>query len=202
MEECEEEVDMSLIKRELEKARRSRRIVSIYSDRTSPLSSSVGYVNNIGKQTVSINGLSRDGEPDGIIIRKLANIFKVEVGDRYAQKLTVLSSARARVELAQPVPAYEGGMGTFYTALKRAQSERLVVSVWLETDSDETYTTGFVHLITSKEVLLNKLDDWGRPDGNVIVAVADIEALDVGGVSERRLAFLYAAGEYDYSWPD
>lgn len=194
---------MSLIKRELEKAKRLRRIVAIYSDRTSPSSSSVGYVNEIGKQTVALDGLARDGASDGIILRKLLTIFKVEVGDRYAQKLTLLSSQKARAELGRPLSGNNAGrMENFRAALKRAKRENLVVSVWLETDTDDTYTSGFVHLLTAKEVLLNKLDDYGRPDGNVIFAVGDVEALDVGGASERRLAFLHAEGRYDDSWPD
>jgi hypothetical protein len=190
------------MRRELEKARRLGLIVAIYSDRNSPASSSVGYVSHLGRHVITLNAFTRDGQPDGVVLRRAANIFKVEVGDTYAQRLAALSKQRTHLEST----ASRGTAGereeNFYQALKRARSKQTVVSVWLKMDTDEAYMSGLVHSLSESEVLLNRLDDYGRPDGNVVFRIVDIEALDIGGVSERRLAFLHSSVKYDYSWPE
>ena len=133
---------MSLIKRILEKAKRSRNIVAIYSDQFSPASSSIGYVSMISKHIIELDAIAPNGVSDGIIIRKLVKVFKVEFGDRYAQKIGILSAQKLPVEPTRRASMRRKGVQSFYAALKHAKANNSVISIWLEAEADEAYRQG------------------------------------------------------------
>ena len=178
------------------------RIVALYSNRNRPSASSIGFVNSVKNEVLSLNSITTSGEPDGIVMRKLSDIFKLEIGDVYAQKLGMLISKASQAKASAPFSLSGVRLESFLAALESARKAQVVVSVWLQMDSDDTYVSGFVGRIMGKQVLLNKLDDFGRPDGNVIFGADDVDALDIDGESEHRLAFLHSNAKYDYSWPD
>jgi hypothetical protein len=192
---------MNLLLQTLGKAQRSKQIVAIYTDPSSPGSSSIGYVKGIGKEVVTLASLTSGGESDGLVVRKLSHIFKAEVGGVYAQKLAVLNSHEPHSSDRGKSEERTNGVAQFQEALESAKAGGLIVSIWLEMDTDDSYTSGFVERVQSKEVLIRKLDDYGRADGFVVFSITDIEALDMDGSTERRLGLLHKAANYDYSWP-
>lgn len=181
----------------LEQAKTSKEVVAVYTDRCAPTKSSVGFVYEVGKDILIMKSLAPNGGADGNITRKLKDIFKLEIGGVYAQKLKSLHTFRA-TKTSEDVPRR---CNTQKSLLENSMVKESVVSIWLAMESDESYFSGFVQAVNGDFAVVRKLDDYGRSDGLIAFLVEDVIALDIDGLTEQRLNFLHKRLTYDYSWP-
>ena len=79
-------------------------IIAVYSDRSTPNASSVGYVKRVAGGLVLIDSLTPGGGADGTVVRRLRDIFKVEVGGVYHRSLGPWVPCRLH-SASRPCPA-------------------------------------------------------------------------------------------------
>jgi hypothetical protein len=177
-----------MITKILKEALSSGEIISVYANPGRPSSCSVGSLIEMNSDILVIKSLTPDGVSDGVILRKRAHVSKIERGGIYEKKIAFLLSRK----VSSGSELFSVKIRNFLEAFRAAKKHKVVVSIWLETDDDDAYASGLVGDIGKNTILLSKIDDYGRSEGEVCFQLSDVEAIDIDGDTERRLALLNA----------
>jgi hypothetical protein len=180
----------------LKEALASQELVSVYSDPYRSGSCSLGKIYSIGKKIFAMRSMTPDGHDDGVVVRQIADVFKIESGGKYEKKVGFLHEEKLRVVKDKSYDAKQ--FGDFSTALRYAFKQKFVISVWLEMDEDDAYQSGYVSSINTKTFKLDRLDDFGIADGSSVLKIEFIQGLDVDGSNERALHSLHTSSSKIY----
>jgi hypothetical protein len=175
----------------LKDALASQELVSIYADPSRPGSCSVGKIYSIGKTVFAMKSMTQDGRDDGILLRKVENVFKIEGGGKYEKKIGFLHEEQLRLVKDRTYDLKQ--FADFSTALRYASKQKFVISVWMEMDDDDEYQSGYISSITTKTFKLDRLDDFGIANGFSVLKIEYIQGMDIDGSNERALNVLHSS---------
>ena len=171
----------------LTNARERRCLVEIYAGHEDRFS--VGRVDALDATHFRLNALDRAGQPDGIVVRALADVSRIETETEYlTQRIARLKDLYGAPPLHMPQRLVGSNPNLLRDALALSLEDRTVVTIW--TNSDDFQQTGIVAKLSDDAGTILDLDEYGLVDGEVPFRIADIRQLDFGGEHQRIVQHL------------
>lgn len=154
---------------------------------------SVGRVDALDETHFRLNALNRAGQSDGIEVRALDDVARVEIETDYLirriARLKGLYKTPARYKLQRLVGS---DRRLVRDALALSIEDGTVVTIW--TGSDDTQYTGVVAKLSDAAGTILDLDEYGDADREVPFRIADIRQLDFGCEHQRIVQHLHDCG--------
>lgn len=173
--------------KELKKLKLQNIPVSIYTDSDDPEYFSFGYIAGVDDEFVYLSHITPRGLEDGILLKRLDEVFRLEYSGEYEKRLVRLYRIKA-----QRHKDYLSGMETLglHAFLLHAMQQRQVITLTLGIQS----ITGFLHSVEGDKVCLTELNADGVKLGEIILPTQHIRLVSCDSLEERDIALLYKHG--------
>lgn len=135
---------------------------------------------------IAIQLISVDGTDDGIIVINTNNIFKVETGGQYIEKIKKLVSFSKIPDFSDALEDNE----IYKSVLKFADDTKEIVSIELNSNGFND-VVGFVEDVSEDVCRINQIDKYGFDDGCSYVKIEDITEISYSRIEEKRLLRLW-----------
>ena len=163
-----------------EKLKNNKELVCLYCNKYNLENFMCGYILGYDNNFVLFNGVTPDGEDDGIILRKQDDIVMLEYCNLYTEELkkVVLSSGyKLQKELNKNI---------MMDILSYAKERNLIVSIQLK-NSAVIAIQGFVYSFSDVILIVHSVDTNGYDDGFSVCKLNDITLLSFDGIEEKIL---------------
>ena len=164
----------------------SQQIALIYTNEEETDKFFVGYVNQMFSNQVIVNNISPYGKYDGICIKMLEDIYRIEIGSQYAKKIERLSQyynvKHDTIEIVD-----NNGIASL---LNYAKKYNKILSIGL-LQSEFVDVVGFAEEINLKQCKIREIDQYGVEDGVCTIQVEDITYISCDGEEEFSRSLLY-----------
>lgn len=157
-------------------------IVSIYCDRDNPASHLTGFVHELSEEYVLIRHVNPDGLYDGFVLVRQEDVFRVDYGGKYEQKVQALYNIKKQTH-----PELPNDTSLYSSLLGFCNAHQLVISVELE----DTIVSGFIVLFDYDYIHLQVLDEYGTNNGEMILDTCHIISLAVDTSTEHNILILH-----------
>lgn len=174
------------MKQVLQKLCQDGQWLSIYSNINDFSAFRFGRILAVSNKQAVILAISPDGGYDGIFLKEIAEIYRIETGCQYTKKMLHLMPEKLVDEWC---PSIEGD-DLVISVLHAAMNEAKIVSVGL-LDSGCYDLIGFVKNIEDGVATILQVDDYGVEDGISYVRIADITEMTCDSLDERRIQILW-----------
>ena len=166
---------------------------------------SVGQVDALDETHFRLDAIDRAGRPNGIEVRALADVSRVETETDYLMRRVarlkalyerVAGSSRTAHLRAVPVDGGEAQRlvgsdpNLVRDALALSIEDGSVVTIW--TGGGEAQYTGIVAKLSDDAGTILDLDEYGDADREVPFRIADVRQLDFGGEHQRIVQYLHS----------
>lgn len=155
----------------LQRAQRSRRVVSIQSSGGTFL----GYVLNHNPEMLVLRTITRQGLLTGVRTISLGSVSQVHFDDKYVR---LIEFKEHNPEIVYALPAAPDGLENHYLTvpalLQRAKEVRQLVQ--LETHSDNDLY-GYIDRITEDELLVEVYTQFGEEDGHTVLDLDSVRSV-------------------------
>lgn len=152
---------------------------------------SAGFVDAVSDIHVRLRSLDTAGRADGIGVRPLARIRRVETDDGYLVRRLAPLEVYWRNHRLWPEQRLVGHLpDLMLDTLTLSLEDRTVVTIFI---GDAQYTGPVVKLASDAGTIVD-LDQFGQRDGEFAFRIEDIDAVDFGSEHERRVQFLSRCG--------
>ena len=157
---------------------------------------SVGQVDALDETHFRLDAVDRAGRPDGIEVRALADVSRIETDTDYLTRR--VARLKALYLRAMPVDDCEATQARRLVgsdpnlvrdALALSIKDGSVVTIW--TCGDEAQYTGIVAKLADDAGSILDLDEYGDVDREVPFRIADVRQLDFGGEHQRIVQYLH-----------
>ena len=150
---------------------------------------SVGTVDAIDETHFRLNTLDHAGQPDGIEVRALADVSRIETETEYlTRRIARLKDLYGTTPRNNPQRLAGSDSNLLRDALALSIEDGTVVTIW--TDSGDIQYTGVVAKLSNNAGTILDLDEYGDADREVAFRIAAIRALDFGGEDQRIIQHL------------
>lgn len=148
----------------------------------------VGYVLSYTLELVTIEHVSKYGRYDGIRTLKIDNIERVDVNDELCRSITFLAQNQNEMNsLSMQYKEKQPTSGSFLDTLTYCKEENLMCSI----DTKDLYLACFILDISTDEVQLLAIDNFGNKDGECYIKMDDINFVSMGRLTAMRRLLLY-----------
>ena len=152
---------------------------------------SAGFVDALSDSHVRLRSVGAAGRPNGIEIRPLESVRRVETESAYlTRRLQPLMEHWGSRRIWSEQRLVGDRADLVVDALALSLEHRTVVTIWI---GSKQYTGPVVKLADDAGTIVD-LDNYGRPEGEFAFRIGDIDALDFGTEHERMAQFLMNAG--------
>lgn len=181
-------------KKILSKAQKDKTIVAVFVDAYDLSSCSLGFVNGVTDEHLRMDSISPNGEPSGIEVIPLKEIFRIDCDGLYERKMAILYSSRGNIfkDLSFDSPTEES---LIVDTVRKAKDNHVIIELWAEDDSNSV--VGFVALVEKDYLKIAAIDEFGRGDGEVYIKIENIMSVDCGTTRCQQIQFLYERGNMD-----
>lgn len=160
-------------------------IIGIYSDNTSTDKFSAGYVIAVSSDDVVIAHITPNGMYDGFMLKKIEDIYRIDVDGKYETVLQKLYTEQSQFH-KEFNAEYNNLTKSF---LYFAAINKYVVTIELF-DSGLEDVQGFIDNINEETVNIRKLNSYGEYEGNSIIFINDITFITCDSDNEHTLKIL------------
>jgi len=160
-----------------------KEIVSVYSNLTDTTKFCTGIVLGISEEHLLIAHVTPKGMYDGIMLKKLENIYRVDFGGRYEEKIRRLlnnESFKNYTILNNNLMEY---------VLTYSKNNKLIITVEIN-DSNYDDVQGIVEEVADDTVLIKCVTEYGEIEGSTIICIKDITHLVCDSEDEQILKTL------------
>ncbi|RTQ52405.1 hypothetical protein EJV47_05160 [Hymenobacter gummosus] len=168
----------------LQRAQRSRRLVALKVGSDLLL----GYVLSHNPDMLLVRTVTRQGVPSTVRSLHLHEVAQVYFDDKYVRLIEFKEQHPEIIFGAVPAPE---GLGQQYLTvpalLQRALELRQLVQLLTSADNDPY---GYVLRLTEDEVLLETYNDYGEPDGQVVLQIDDVSSVVWSDEDTRTIELL------------
>ena len=175
----------------LASALQERKLVSIYLDRDDPDMCNVGYVLKLSKNMIILESVNSEGAPDGILLHKISEIYKVETGSKYEKSLSLLEANWQDLYRPRLDPKRIAELTTIEDICAYAKKKEAFITIVQKDDDDQNDKTGFITEMNGDEIVLNVVTRFGEDDGTLIISYDKISTIGCDGIEERKSSILY-----------
>ncbi|AUS09487.1 hypothetical protein C1X05_12120 [Laceyella sacchari] len=166
-------------------------IVSVYSDRNQPGNFSAGFIDAISDEQFVMKHVTPEGTNDGYIMRRIEDVFRVDVHGEYEQRLRLLYTLQKQRHEDFLNGAVTEQSNLFVESLTIAQARNLIVTICIDETESQDDITGFVKEINTEEVTIARISSNGSNDGESIFLIEDITKMNCDTTAERLIKQLY-----------
>ncbi|MCQ4021805.1 MULTISPECIES: hypothetical protein [unclassified Ruminococcus] len=170
----------------LKEMAKSDKRVSIYTDINEPSKFCYGYILCVNYEEVAIYMISPDGFFDGILMKKIYDIIRIEIDGQYHEKMKKLCS----LSKMQPFNYSIDPTNIQYSLLEIALQSKQIVSLEL-VDSGYDDVVGFVESIDNGLCKIKIVDEYGFEDGYCFVMANKITQISYASQDEIRILKLW-----------
>ncbi|RAL21484.1 hypothetical protein [Thermoflavimicrobium daqui] len=182
-----ESLILSMLKRSMEE----KCMVSVFTDRSQPDSCSVGFIHSLSSKQFAMKHVTPDGYNDGYILRRIEDIFRVDIAGEYERRLELIYTLQKQPykDLMNAGVAFESDL--FRACLVRAQDENLVVTICIDENDSQLNMVGFVKEMGSHEVTITRITSNGLDDGESTFYIEDIVKINCDTAEEKTCKLLF-----------
>lgn len=156
-------------------------LVALYSDENNTENFMVGYICRMKDNKIMILNVGIHGEYDGFTGIYADDIFRIETGSKYLNKIELLRNFNTDEF------KYDECEDIFCSLIKMGVDNGKIVAFANE-DGEEI--RGFV-LDNSKTINIQEIDEYGEVDGENIIKIEDVCKITVDDVECRDIKKLY-----------
>lgn len=178
---------LSVLKRSFEKGI----IVSVYSNRYEPGASSAGFIDAISEEQFVMKHVTPEGISDGYIIRRMEDVFRIDIEGEYEQRLQLLYTLQKQKHEDFINKLTMQGSNLFKKTLEIAQKKNLMVTICIDETEDQDSIVGFVKNVNSKEATISRVSFNGLSDGESTFFIEDVVKINCDTVDEKLLKLLF-----------
>lgn len=179
-----------MYKEYLQKAKDASIPVAVYTNKEDTREVRCGLVQGLSDDFLLLAQITSHGFYEGYLTQRLPDIYRLENGERYDQRLYRLYTLRGQTH----PPVEEKTGDPVADLLSFGKDKRLVVSIELF-HSEEDDVIGFVEEIRENCVTIAQLDRDGKSNGNSLISMGDITRIDCDTDDESAIKFLAEQGE-------
>jgi len=166
-----------LFRKVLLQARTARQLVQVFANPQNLEQSHVGFVRSLGDDTLLLQELTWEGEPDGTTAFNMREIFQVSQNTRKLRRVQLLNAEGLHPSPDEETDIEEECNDCIETELTRAQELEQLVSLRVSTEHDYNQVGGFVRFVGEGYVQLEMITTAGEPDGMATLRVKDISCV-------------------------
>jgi hypothetical protein len=174
----------------LKKSLNENVIVSIFTNRNAPEKCICGFIDAISVEQFSIKHISVDGFYDGYKVRRIEDIFRVDISGKYEDRLKYLYTYRNQSHTDFLKSKSNSDSNLFKEGLLSAKGLNMVVTVCINETEEQNYIVGWVKNVTETEVIISNISDSGEIDGESVFYIEDIVKLCCDTENESVLGIL------------
>lgn len=166
-------------------------IVSVFSNTNQPETCSVGYVEAITKDQVIIKDVTNTGLTAGYVIRKLENVFRIDIDGMHEQKMHKLYKMQKQSHVSILKYKIDIEANIFMEILKISHNLGLVVRICVDESDIQEDIIGLVKEVSGNEVVISRIDEYGLADGESAIMLDDVVLLNCDTDEDHILKLLY-----------
>lgn len=157
------------------------RCVSIYSNSNDMSKFIYGRIISVNEDYIAIYMISPDGDFDGILVKQVDEVVRVEVGGQYDEKMKKLL-------LSCELPAFDHIFcdNFFESLLQVAVKTKKIVSIELM-NSGYDDVVGYAEELNRETCTIKQVDSYGHSDGVSIIAIDRISQISYDSQNEQRI---------------
>lgn len=167
-----------------------KKYVCIHADETSPNKFVFGKIIGVDTNNVAISMVSPDGEYDGVLLKQIDDIIRVEQSVSYENKMRKLMRMKEYDEKEFAIPNENILRGI----LDFAKETGVIISVELDHSGIDD-VAGFVESVNDKTCELIQVNEYGEEDGESFITLSDISQICLDSSDEKRLLALFQADD-------
>ena len=164
-------------------------VVSIFTDIYNKEKCSTGFIKSIDKTDILLKHLNQNGESDGYILRRIEDIYRIDIDGLYENKLKKLyyykNEEHDKLLLENKNIRYE--------LLLFAEQHRKFLEISIDYDNEQEIIVGYIKRIDTENdnFFINKVNSYGVDDGITVIHIDDIISLNYDSNDARDLSILY-----------
>lgn len=167
---------------------KANKVVSIFSDYDNKEKCTVGFIKGFDDVYVLIICIDVNGEYDGIALRKLDCIYRIDFDGIYETKIYRLYELKNEENCEF---LFNKSIDVFSQLIKYAVSYDKVMEISIDEDNEQELIVGTVNSYSEdKIVYIKKINSYGENDGITVIDKQDIVTLNCDSRDARDLQLL------------
>ena len=171
---------MNILLNALNKSKTNKELLSFYDEKDNNNEFYIGYVSMIFNDSFLISSFDQEGEPDGYILIRYVDIYKIEKDTLHLKKFSSLYTGEKENFFENESTTNDG---IDYLLLK-LKSENCLLSIKL---IYQDYITGFLSRFDDEFIIIEMYTNLGISNGKVIIKYEDIQSLAFGRKEEKTI---------------
>lgn len=167
----------------LKHLQKQRILTSLYCNIDDLNEYSVGYIDHVSSEYVSINSVSKYGEVCGYEVRLIRDICKIEYDGKYENNIEFLICNK--LEFQNNIIITYDDDHFILGILEQIIKTNCMCVLWMGDQEDSV--TGTVESVNDDIVSVNLTSEFGGDDGQALIRVLDITNIDINTKSEQYL---------------
>lgn len=173
---------------------KDQKYVAVYTNPQDSTKFIYGRIISVNSNYIAIYMLSPNGYFDGVIIKQISDVFRIETDSKYGDKIQKLSSLCNE----KPYTYTVNNKMMLESLLLIAQRDKQIVSIEiLKSGYDDV--VGFVDQLKDNSCIVKQIDEYGYEDGMSYIKLTDITQISCNSLDERKLLKLWTL---DYKLAD
>ena len=159
--------------------------VSIYTNAEQTSKFTFGSILNVNKQCFAMHMFTPGGQDDGILVKPLDHIYRIEQNGQYSEKMKKLMGNYTGIQYQ-----IKNNKNLMQTVLLLAKDKNWIVSIEL-LDSGYDDVVGFVEIVSNDLCEINQIDSYGYYDGVSSIKLCEITQISCNSTDEQLLLKLW-----------
>ena len=173
------------MRRSLKRCMANREIVSLYCNSEGVEKHLVGYIVSLDEDTVLIAHISPHGKYDGFVMKRIADIFRIDCGGEYEKRIETLYIEKKQ---SHPNLFHDDETGILLdTVLRSAKENNYIVSCEYETE----IISGFVQHYDDDIFQLDIVTEAGELNGIAVIDAESVLTFSIDSEDEQDLKILH-----------
>lgn len=172
-------------KENLEKFKKSQKLVSLYSNIENKDAFNVGFIVDYDSEFILLNSISQYGKYDGILLIYIDDIFRIDTDSKYGNKLLKLLNN-------EEITNYEfKKVGSCIEKIfSYAKENDSIISISFFDSDNKSDIIGKVKSYDNNEVEICCYDEYGEIDGISYININEINYISLDSLDEKMITNL------------
>lgn len=160
------------------------KLVEIYTDQYDTSSFCLGYINSINSTHIFVNAIDYYGEEDGITVRRISDIYRIEYDGEYETRIEKLFNIKNQTFENYPT------FSSLDMLLNTARLSGSVVTITTGDFENKVAVSGIVEKAVSNMVFIKEVGRDGSTLGSIILNQDDICGIYYCSKDEKDIKLL------------
>jgi len=169
---------------ELNSIKKEKKLVEIYTDKNNPDSFCFGFIIGFDSDFIFINAVSCHGETDGLTIRRLKDIYRVEYDGDYEKRLAKLFNLKKQAFDCYPV------LNDLNTLLKTVIEDKVILTITTGDFENHIVVAGIIEKVVNNKIYFREIKNDCQ-SGIAVFATEDIYDINCFSKDEKDIQLLY-----------